>query len=65
MKIEGIMYFIGLAFGLWMAKSFWRVAWFLSIIGMVLMLMGLLGYAMMIHSWHKNRKRGRKCILRK
>lgn len=57
MKIEGIVYFIGLTFGLWMAKSFWRVVWFPSIVGMIFMLMGMLGYAMMIYSWRQNKTR--------
>lgn len=52
MKVEGIVYFTGLAFGLWMMKSFWGIAWFPSIVGLIFAAMGLTGYIMMLANWH-------------
>lgn len=52
MKIEGIVYFAGLAFGLWMIASFWGIALFPSIVGLIFAAMGLTGYIMMLTNWH-------------
>lgn len=54
MKLEGIVYFIGLMLGLWMMTSFWRIAWFPSVIGLVFVAMGSIGYAMMLANLYQN-----------
>lgn len=53
-KVEGIVYFIGLALGTWMIYSFHNTAKLVAVIGGIFAFLGLFGYYMMFYMWrHK------------
>lgn len=60
MKVEGLVYFVGITLGIYMIQCFTKFTIFFTFLGSLFITAGCFGYIMKIYFWNQGRKKNDK-----